>query len=94
MILPWPLGHIWCWYPQNSGEHLAYNPSSNHLVGGERTIINLDSNANDGFVDINELLSGMQQKNITPSGTAKRIDVVFASGSTVAFSQPTEALKI
>jgi hypothetical protein len=50
----------------------------------------LDSDTNDGFIDIDEFLLDMQQRNTTPKSTAEKTEIGFASGSLAAFSQPIE----
>jgi hypothetical protein len=50
----------------------------------------LERDTNDGFIDIDELLSGIQERNVTSKGTAEKMKSGFKSGSSATFSQPFE----
>lgn len=44
---------------KRSGKQSTYIASSNHVISRERTVIDLDSDADKGFVNIDELLSNI-----------------------------------
>lgn len=61
-----------------------------YYIGVERTIIDLDSDTNNGFINIDKLLLDKQQKNIIPKGIAKKMVIRFESSILAAFNRLTK----